>query len=119
MELDYQSPAPSTTTNHDHIYTTLLGVFGFFMLIGTTTLFWVRRRFGSSAEAGNAMFLVLLINGCLLAAVMLVLLIRLIFPAQRKWPTVGINIILLISFPLGTALAIYGFWKVDKKLPRV
>jgi hypothetical protein len=44
------------------------------------------------------------------------LLVRLVFPAYRRWPTVGLNVLLLLCFPLGTALAIYGFWKVDKQI---
>jgi hypothetical protein len=42
---------------------------------------------------------------------------RLAFPAQRRWPTLGLNIVLLLFIPFGTALAVYGLWKVDKNLP--
>jgi hypothetical protein len=43
-----------------------------------------------------------------------VLVIRLAFPAHRKWPTVALNIVMLMLVPLGTALGIYGLWKVDR-----
>ena len=53
----------------------------------------------------------------LLLASVAVLIIRIAFPSLRKWPTFALNIILALYFPIGTALAIYGFWKVDKLAP--
>jgi glycopeptide antibiotics resistance protein len=118
MTLDYKSPAPPTTTNHDHVYTTLLGVLGSFLIIGMVTLASMRQRPGITSEARAAFLNALMIEGCFFAAIALGLLIRLVFPAYRRWPTLGLNIVLVLFVPLGTALAIYGFWKVDKNLPR-
>src|SRR5688572_24563074 len=116
MTLDYKSPDARSTSNHDHIYTTLLGVLGFFLIIGMITLYSIRQRPGATTESKTALGNVLLIDGCFLAAIMLVLLIRIVSPANRRWPTLGLNIILVLFVPIGTALAIYGFWKVDKNL---
>jgi hypothetical protein len=46
----------------------------------------------------------------------LIVLIRIFAPQKRKWPTLALNIILLVMFPFGTILGIYGLRKVDKKL---
>jgi hypothetical protein len=116
MTLDYKSPGPRSTRNHDHVYTTLLAVLGFFLIIGMITLYSIRQRPGATAELKAALGNVLLIDGCFLAAIALVLLIRIVFPAHRRWPTLGLNIILVLFVPIGTALAIYGFWKADKNL---
>ena len=118
MTLDYKSPAPPSTSNHDHIYTTILAVLGFFLIIGMVSLASMRLRPGATIESKAALLRVLVIDGCFLAAIALVLLIRLVFPAYRRWPTLGLNIILVLFVPIGTALAIYGFWKVDKNVAR-
>src|SRR6185503_1535324 len=95
-----------------------LGVLGFFLIVGMVSLASMRLRPGASSESKAALLSVLVIDGCFLAGIALVLLIRLAFPAYRRWPTVGLNIILILFVPFGTALAIYGFWKVDKSLAR-
>jgi hypothetical protein len=63
--------------------------------------------------------MIIAMEGLFLAAILAVLVIRIFFPAHRRWPTFGINIILLLWLPFGTALAIYGFLKVDKKIPKI
>ena len=117
MPLDYDTTAPPpTTTDHDHVYTTLLGVLGFFLIMGMVTLASLRQRPEATLESKSALLMVLAIEGAYLAAITLVLLIRILLPARRRWPTLGLNIILVLFFPLGTALAVYGFSKVDKHL---
>ncbi|HEX4056029.1 MAG TPA: hypothetical protein VHX86_17330 [Tepidisphaeraceae bacterium] len=58
-------------------------------------------------------------EGLYFVAILAVLVIRIFYPAYRRWPTVAINIILILWPPFGTALAIYGFLKVDKKIPEI
>ena len=118
MTLDYKTPTPPTTTTHDHIYTTLLGVLGFLMITAIVTLAMIRMMPTIPAESRTILLMPLATEGLFLAAIVLVLFIRLVFPAYRRWPTMGLNIILLLFVPFGTALAIYGFLKVDKNLPR-
>lgn len=114
MTLDYQSPSQSTTTNHDHVYSTLVGVFGFFMLLSILCLLFVKRQIPPAQTAG--IMLCLGFEAAYFIAAVGVLAIRLLFPAQRRWPTLFMNIVLLPAFPLGTALGVYGLWKVDKRL---
>jgi hypothetical protein len=54
---------------------------------------------------------------CLLLLEVGVLIIRLAMPMQRKWPTVMLNIIILLLFPLGTAAR--GIWAVEGGSGRV
>src|SRR4051812_46830929 len=116
MTPDYETPIRATTTsNHDHVYTTILGVLAFFVVIGMVTLNALRNRPGIDPDAKAALLLPLSVEGCFLAAVVLILAIRLVFPPHRRWPTLGLNIALLLFFPLGTALGIYGLMKVDKQ----
>jgi uncharacterized membrane protein YqjE len=63
--------------------------------------------------------MIIAMEGLFLAVTLAVLVIRIFFPAYRRWPTFGINIILLLWLPFGTALAVYGFLKVDKKLSEI
>jgi hypothetical protein len=116
MTLDYHAPAPSANTKHDHIYTTLLGVLAMFLVMAMLTLNSLRQRPTIDAEAKTRLLLPLSIEGCYLGAVVVVLFVRLVFPAYRRWPTLGLNLFLLLFVPFGTALAIYGLWKVDKRL---
>jgi hypothetical protein len=118
MTLDYKARTPPTTTRHDHIYTTLLGVLAMLLVMAMLTL--NAMRLGPAMDsAGRSILLVpLAVEGCYVAAIVVVLLIRIAFPASRRWPTLGLNIMLLLFIPIGTALAVYGFWKVDKNLPR-
>jgi len=58
----------------------------------------------------------LAVEGCFLIAMVVVLVIRIGFPTCRRWPTLGLNIVLLIMFPVGTALGVFGLMKVDKRL---
>jgi len=100
-------------SRHDVIYSVLLAVLSFFSLIGVVTIWFIST--GPALPAGSvlAFRLAIAINVCFLLLEVAVLLVRLAMPAQ-KWPTVVLNIVLLLSFPLGTALGIYGLWKVDR-----
>ncbi len=115
MTLDYGRPAPPEKANHDHIYTTLLGVLGFFVLIGMVSLMRISKRLKDS-DGKAVISLVLGVEGCFLGAIVVGLVIRLAFPPYRRWPTFGLNIILLMLVPLGTVLGIYGLRKVDRRV---
>jgi len=114
MTLDHDTPPRSNSTNHDHIYTTLLGVLGALLVMSMLTINSLRLRPTADPESRASMLLVLSIEGWNVAIIAIGLVVRLIFPAHRRWPTLGVNLLLLLCFPLGTALAIYGFCKVDK-----
>jgi uncharacterized membrane protein YqjE len=115
MSLDYGTapPAPST---HDYVYTTLLGVCSFFVASGMISLAFIRLTPTMPSDARSIMLMTLCIEGVYFVAMIAVLLIRLVFPSHRRWPTLGLNIVLLLLVPFGTALGIYGLWKIDKNL---
>jgi hypothetical protein len=117
MDLDYQTPKQPATTKHDHVYTTLLGVLAFFFILGICTLIWLRLQPNTASAARSAYLLPLMVEICYCVAITAVLCIRIFAPGIRRWPTFALNIILVVWIPFGTALAIYGFWKVDKRVP--
>lgn len=101
-------------SRHDTVYTALLGAMAFFILIATGEMFFLRRRI--NPDAAWVFSLVGFIYASLLLFMIAVLAIRIAWPAQRKWVTVTLNVILLVLIPFGTVLGIYGLWKVDKDL---
>jgi hypothetical protein len=103
------------TTKHDKVYTTLLGVLAFFFVVGAISLMGFASNPRMPEESRAVFRMTSGVLACYIAACIAVVLIRILAPAHRKWPTFGLNIILLLYFPIGTPLAIYGFWKVDKK----
>jgi hypothetical protein len=95
-----------------------LGVFAFFIVLGMASLVSMRLRRGADPDAKFVFLMTMFFEASYFVAIVSVLLIRLLASKYRRWPTLGLNIILLILIPFGTALAIYGFWKVDKQLPK-
>lgn len=114
MGIDYQSA--STVTRHDNVYTVLLGVPCIKAVFAILQIGSIRSRLPFNSTERDKLLGSMVIAGICFFLLLTILLIRLIFPAYRRWPTLGLNLILLPFIPFGTALAIYGFWKVDKKL---
>jgi hypothetical protein len=108
---------PRQKRQHDKIYTVLLGVLGFLLILGIISLNHTRTRLSDNPDTASVMTMAMETEACVLLAIIVVFLIRILAPAYRKWPTLGLNIVLLIGIPLGTALGIYGLWKVDKATP--
>ena len=117
MTLDYEK-SPPTNSTHDHVYTTLLGVLAFLLVLGIVSLLHVRHMSQLRGDPAEALLFPAAIEACYVVAILIGLVIRVVFPAYRRWPTIGLNIILLLCFPLGTALGFYGLRRVDKNLPR-
>jgi hypothetical protein len=92
-----------------------LGVWAFFTLLGIGVLVNIARRPSTTPERAMREWSYAYIHGCYLVAMIVVLSIRLLRPMKRRWPTLALNIALLINFPVGTALAIYGLMRADKK----
>src|SRR4051812_12309142 len=95
---------------HDTVYTVVLGVLAFLQLIAILTLWWATHLPNKATEATWAIHLVISIQLCFLIFEVTVLLIRILAPKYRKWVTVTLNIILLLSFPVGTIVGVYGLW---------
>jgi hypothetical protein len=96
------------------VYSVLLGVTTFFSLVSALEMWFLAYRAPISAESRWAMQLIFCMMLLLTVVQGSVLLVRIFMPARRKWVTVTLNIILLFAVPWGTALGIYGLWKVDK-----
>jgi hypothetical protein len=60
----------------------------------------------------------LCIYAALVAGMVVILILRGTAPGAGRIATKALNIVLLVVFPLGTALGIYGLMKVDKDGPR-
>jgi hypothetical protein len=116
MTIDYQQPDAARPTTHDHIYTSLLAALAFLLMIGIGTLIWMRQLPRTSTESKAALLLPMIVESFYLAAIVLVLFIRIVAPKTRRWPTFTLNIVLFLFFPLGTALAVYGLRRIDKNL---
>ena len=111
----YAAPAPAKRRTHDVVYTALLGAVLFFQLLGALCLEFILRTPDFPAESVRIIQLIVAIELLYAAFEVIVLVIRIVAPSYGKWPTVALNVCLLPSFPFGTALAVYGLWKADRK----
>ena len=57
------------------------------------------------------------VAGCYVVAVIVTLAVRFTAPSYRRTVTRAMNIVLLLHFPLGTALGVYGLLKADRPEP--
>jgi hypothetical protein len=110
-------PADATATNSslsrtDTLYTVFLGVLAFFQLIAVLTYFGMAHLPEMQKTAAMIMYMSATINLAYIAFELVVLIIRIRAPAKRKWPTFALNMAILIVFPFGTALGIWGLMKV-------
>jgi Ca2+/Na+ antiporter len=83
-------------------------------LLGILSLTGMMNRPGIDAQGRWALGVARNMNVCIMLFCVAILVVRKTLPAQRKWITRVLNILLLISFPIGTAIAIYGLLKADK-----
>jgi hypothetical protein len=114
MTLYYQTPPDPPPKNHNAIYTSLLGAVAFLFLLGIGSSVMQMHMPKTPPVVRMVFEFMIFVGAGYLAVIIAVLLIRIFFPAYARWPTFALNITLLIYFPFGTALAIYGFLKVDK-----
>ena len=116
--VDYTRRGPQMggdrSREHDTIYSILLAAFAFLTVIAIVSIWWISRLPKLDPKSVWSLRLVVLVEVCLGLFEIAVLIVRLRFPAQRRAPTMVLNIIMLFWFPLGTALGIYGLWKVDR-----
>jgi hypothetical protein len=98
--------------NHERIYLILLSILA---LLGALQIGMFALRIPRAGEATRGFELVTFILTCFLAAMVGVILLRLFAPAKAGALTTAVNVLLLIAFPFGTALGIYGLWKVDRR----
>ena len=114
---DYEPTAvESSSTIHDHIYTTLLGVFGFVIILMIGVTVSAARRSTTTVDRASHLHFMIFLESVYLAVIIPVFVIRILYPTKRRWPTFGLNLVLLMNFPFGTILGAYGLASVDKKL---
>lgn len=109
-------PIESATARHSRIYTALLGGLAFFA-IATMGMFAIIRSPTLPLETRWRIQMIVAIYALLIAAMVATLVLRGVAPRAGRIATMALNIILLIVFPVGTALGIYGLLKVDKADP--
>ena len=114
--LDYAPPpVESAAARHDRIYSALLVALAVFLAMGMVSLFFMSRGPTFSAESRGVLEMVIGVYGVLIAAMVVTLILRGLAPRAGRIATMGLNVVLLIVFPFGTALGIYGLLKVDKR----
>jgi succinate dehydrogenase hydrophobic anchor subunit len=96
-------------------YTIALMVFAFFCLIGSGQFIFMRRSPQVNDSTRGFFELISFMYGCYALAIVATLLARVFAPAAGRLMTKALNIVLLILFPFGTILGIYGMRKVDKE----
>ena len=115
--LHYAPPAEPPSARHNRIYTALLIALALFCGLGMISLFAMSRS-PTMAPESRWMFQMLVgIYALLIAAMVATLILRGVAPRAGRVATMALNILLLIVFPFGTALGIYGLWKVDRGVP--
>ncbi|MBI1831056.1 MAG: hypothetical protein HYR84_06365 [Planctomycetes bacterium] len=106
--------------NHDRMYTGLLAVLCLYAAGGLALLGWL---LGIPPESRPDMqwpdwslpFLAA-VNAFFLGTMSITLIVRLSWPEAGRHVTKVMNVLFLLGPPLGTALGIYGLWKVDREL---
>jgi hypothetical protein len=99
-------------SKHDQIYNSLLMVLGFMFFMSAGTMLTTLGTVG--AESRWVFRMTAFVAGCYVVAVITTLAVRFFAPSYRRTVTRAMNIVLLLHFPLGTALGIYGLLKADR-----
>jgi hypothetical protein len=110
--LPYATPAPPRS--HGPVFTALLIVVGLlcFLIIGQ---FFIMRKTGMFPDQPPFVFYyIIFMQSLFLFAIVLAIVLRASFPSLRRTITIAVSIFLLLHFPFGTAVGIYGLSKVDR-----
>lgn len=101
---------------HESIYTIALLVFVFWQLIGIVLMFWL--RIGQAGEPDPLprwiFHYVITVELIYMAAGIATLVLRRTGSGFARTFTKAFNICMLIFFPIGTALGVYGLWVLDR-----
>src|SRR3954465_8711367 len=100
---------------HNRTYTVALIVMAFLYGLGVITMAFMSRSSTLPERSQWVFQMTAWMNGAFTAAMVTTLILRGVAPDAGRIATNALNIILLISFPLGTVLGIYGLLKVDKQ----
>ena len=114
MSLDYASPPPPPRSGHDHVFTALALAVSFLMCLSIVSVGSLTRNPNMPPESRWVFHMTMAFMACYVLITWASLLLRWRFPASRRTFTIALSVILLLYFPFGTLLGIYGLWKVDK-----
>ena len=103
---------PSTPANRR--YTIALLVLVFFLLIAAGDGFFMGRLHADEPILRFVFEVCAFTEGAYVFAIAITLCLRTWAPDIGRTATVALNILLLLMFPIGTAIGIYGLSKVDK-----
>src|SRR5258708_18266 len=104
-------------SKHDTIYNSLLGALALLFLLGCMSMFAFSQNPNLPPESRWVFRLSMAMAAAYAVAAAVTLVVRFKAPAARRAVTMAMNVVLLLHFPLGTALGIYGLWKVDRNRP--
>lgn len=104
-------------SKHDTIYNALLGALGFLLLLSGASMLAFSGNPNLPADGRWVFRMSVVVAWMYALAAAVTLVVRFKAPAARRPVTMAMNIVLLIYFPLGTALGIYGLWKADRSRP--
>jgi hypothetical protein len=103
-----------TTVNPARPYTIALIVLAFLLLAGVGDMVFLRHYGETPPTAKPIYVLIAYLGGLYVLAIAATVALRAWAPAAGRIATVALNIILLLAFPFGTAVGIYGLWRVDR-----
>ncbi len=99
---------------HNVVYMALLAALAFFYIIGAVMFLLIVRSSDTPPESRWVFQMTLFMEFAYVAAMVATLILRGVSSKVGRVATLAMNIILLPLIPFGTALGIYGLWKVDK-----
>lgn len=108
------SASHSLMDNHSRTYTILLIVLAFFCVISVITMLSFSQSPTMEPESRWVFVMTAAIEALFVVAIIVTLILRGTAPAAGRIATKALNIVLLVLFPFGTALGIYGLMKVDR-----
>ena len=108
-------PVPS---RHNRAYTVILLILGFISIMVACEMLFLSYWLPNSDPSANWVFqFIALVYGIYILAIAATLALRAWAPAAGRPANLALNILLLPVFPFGTAVGVYGLWKVDKDKP--
>ena len=114
--LNYSQTPELPESRHNRIYNSLLLAASVLCSFGIVSLWFISQSPVIKADDGAWMFQMIIgFYVLLIMAMVTTLILRQKSPAIGRICTMALNIVLLLFFPFGTALGIYGLWKVDRR----
>ena len=105
-------------TPHGLIFCTLLVIFALAHLLHIPWLWTTLKNPANNSLARGLLKSFIVAYAIGVTVVVGSLIARALLPASRRNVTVAVSIVLLLWFPFGSAIGIYGLWKVDRQAGR-